>query len=190
MLRKYIFCAILILLVAACSKDGGDTDRLVPREAKPTGKRVYGPIDPVVLELPKDVKEALGGTDVYGKPLKEAYVYFKSFNLVVYRHSFDTKTYIDAIAAAFALISADKAFAKAADTWAIQMQKKGTASFVTIAVNPAQAKGYLKSGNISRFLKEADYLMISDVIIGPDERMDYYLGKAAVPAPQPVGPNP
>ncbi|GEM_PF-2123178 len=195
--RKYkstftvsLFCMAVVLGVSACSKSDNAMDQLVPTEAKPVGKRVYGPIDPVVIELPKAVVEALGGSDVYGKPLKEAFVYFRSFNLVVYRESFDVKAYIDGIAAAFAQIAADEAFAKAADIWAIQMQKRGTANFVNMAVAPAQVKGYLKHRNMSRFLKEADYLMISDHIIPVGERMNYYLGKTAAPAPQAFSPNP
>ena len=188
-LLKKISCIIIVLCMVSCSKSGGSADQLVPREAKPEGKRIYGPINPVVLDLPQGAIQTLGGKDVDGKPLSKAFIYFRSFNLVVYRDSFDLKNYIESIAGAFAQLAENKAFVDAADVWAIQMQARTTANLVVMALNPAQAKKYSESKSIANLLLDADYLMINDKIIPPAERMDYYTGKTPAPSPQGFSPS-
>jgi hypothetical protein len=189
-MSRILASAVFIALVlAACSRNESSTNQLVPKEAKPEGKRVYGPIEPVVLNLPEGVIKTLGGSDTYGKPLNKAFIYFKSFNLVVYRDSFDVKNYIESMGETFAQLLANKAFIDAADIWAIQMQQRGTSNFVVLALNPSQVKKYAESKEIIYLLLDADYLMINDKIIPPPERMDYYLGKISAPAPQGFSPN-
>ncbi len=167
----------LVVSLAGCERDKAAEQALAPSEARPVGERNYGPIEPVVLELPEEVTEALDGSDIDGNPIDKAYIYFKTFALVVYRDSFGVKKYIDDISAALGELAQDEKFKNAADVWAIQMQKRGTSSFVTIAVNPEQARIYSDSGNIETFLREADYLMVSDRIIPPDKRIGLYRGK-------------
>lgn len=171
--------AILCLAASltACEKNEAADRGLAPSEARPVGKRIYGPIEPVVLELPEVVTETLGGADIDGNPIEKAYIYFKTLTLVVYRDSFDVKDYIDDISVALAELARDEKFKEAANIWAVQMQKRGTSSFVTIAVNSGQAERYSAHGSIEKFLREADYLMISDRIIPPDKRVDFYRGK-------------
>jgi len=188
-LLKKVFTAFVLVCLIACSRNENAADQLVPKGAKPEGKREYGPINPTVLDLPQEVIQTLGGKDIDGKPLSKAYIYFKSFNLVVYRDSFDAKNYIESIAGAFAQLSGNKAFTDAADIWAIQMQARGTSNLVVMALNPTQAKGYAESKNIQKLLLDADYLMINDKIIPPAERMDYYTGKTAAPVPQGFSPS-
>jgi len=189
MSRIWVLIAFIALFAFACSRNENAADQLVPKEAKPEGKRVYGPINPVVLDLPQEVIQTLGGKDVDGKPLRKAYIYFKSLNLVVYRDSFDVKNYIESIAGAFAQLSGNKAFVDAADIWAIQMQARGTSNLVVMALNPTQAKKYAESKNVQKLLLDADYLMINDKIIPPAERMNYYTGKTPAPVPQGFSPS-
>lgn len=191
-----ISSSIIVILVitsicaAGCSEREGATEQIIPRKAKNVGERVYGPIEPVILRLPEKAVENLKGTDMDGKPIENAYIYFKIFNIVVYRDDFDIGTYVDDMAAAFAVLADDAKFVEQAEVWAVQMQKKGTSSFVTIAVTPSQAVSYSKSKNMGKFLKQADYLMISDVIIPPDRRFDFYRGKLSLPAPETFSPSP
>jgi len=167
----------LVASLAACQKDEAAARRLTPSEARPVGKRIYGPIEPTVLRLPDKVIEALGGADIDGNPVEKTYIYFKTLTLVVYRDSFDVKDYIEDICAALGELAPEEEFRKAADVWVIQMQKRGTSSFVTLAVNPRQAEKYSRTRSIEQFLREADYLMISDRIISPEKRLDLYRGK-------------
>ena len=189
MFRTFVSFVLIVLILTACSRNESSTNQLIPREAKPEGKRVYGPIEPVVLNLPEGVIKTLGGSDTYGKPLNKAFIYFKSLNLVVYRDSFDVKSYIESIGGAFSQLAENKAFTDAADIWAIQMQQRGTSNFVVMALNPSQVKKYAESKNIANLLLDADYLMINDKIIPPAERMDYYDGKIAAPTPQGFSAN-
>jgi len=157
-------------------------ERLSPSEAKPTGKREYGEIKPVILKLPEAVVKFLGGADVFGRPLKEMPVYFRSLTIVVYEDTFDVKDYIDRMAAAFAELAADPQFIKEADSWAIQMQRRKSQNFVTLSCAPKEASDFGRSRDISRFLQNCDYLMINDTIISkPGDRLDYYNGKIKPP---------
>lgn len=183
-------CVALSLFFAACKGKEKTVTQIVPSKAKPIGKRVYGPIEPVLLNLTQEMKTTLGGTDIDGKPIEKAYVYFKSFCLVVYRDKFDINEYMDSISNAFRLMAQIDEFSREADVWAIQMQKKGSSDFVNMAVAPDQARELLKTGDIQKFIVAVDYLMISDRIIPPEERLQYYQGKIIPLGPQGFTPSP
>ena len=169
------FAAMLTLLSCGCEKEKNPLEGLAPSEAKPTGKREYGEIKPVILQLPDGAVKALGGADIFGKPLKEVQIYFRSLTIVVYQDTFDVKNYIDRMASAFDALAAEPQFTKEADAWAIQIQGRNSPNFVTIGCTPKEVAEYGKSRVIDRLFEVCDYLMINDVIISkPGDRLDYY----------------
>lgn len=181
----------MIVLIAApfffsagCEKVKNPLEGLAPSEAKPTGKREYGEIKPVILQLPDGAVKALGGADIFGKPLQEVQIYFRSLTIVVYQDTFDVKNYIDRMASAFDALAAEPPFTKEADTWAIQIQGRNSPNFVTMGCTPKEVAEYGKSRVIERLFEVCDYLMINDIIISkPGDRLDYYNGNIKPSSP-------
>lgn len=164
-----IFLVLLSLFVFACEKEYDPFRSLTPSEAFPRGRRVYKEIPPVVLQLPSDVIDALGGVDTRGEPLKETHVYFRSMVIAAYRDDFSVKDYIDRIARAFAGLTKIEDFGREADNWSIQLQKKGTSKFVVMSCTPKQVGDYVVSGDIRILLGGCDFLMINDVVVSAAE---------------------
>ena len=167
-----------MLLCSGCQKEKNPIESLAPSEAKPTGKREYGEIKPVVLPLPPAAVNALAGTDVYNNPLKEVQMYFRVMTLVVYRDRFDVKDFLDRMAIAFNVFALTPVFSKEADSWTIQVQARGGPKFVTMTCTPKQVNEYVRSHDVASLLTQCDFMMINDMIISkPEERLDYYYGR-------------
>jgi hypothetical protein len=178
--KKFFFKKLALLvfvsfLLPACEREYDPFRYLTPSEAHPKGTRVYKEISPVVLQLPQDVIDALGGVNTKGEPLKETHIYFKSMAIVAYREDFSVRDYIDRIARAFAGLTKVEDFGREADNWSIQLQKRGTSKFVVMSCTPKQVGDYVVSGDMKILLGGCDFFMINDLIVSePEKRYKLY----------------
>lgn len=174
-LKKLILLGFVLFLFSACERGYDPFRYLTPSEAHPKGSRVYKEITPVVLQLPQDVIDALGGVNTKGEPLKETHIYFRSMAIVAYREDFSVKDYINRIARAFTGLTKVKDFGKEADNWSIQLQQRGASRFVVMSCTPKQVGDYVVSGDMRILLGGCDFIMINDLIVSePEKRYKLY----------------
>lgn len=168
-MSNFVVLLLVMFLISACEKEKDPFRHLIPSEAFPKGQRIYKEINPVVLQLPSDVIDALGGVDTKGNPLTETHIYFRSMVIVAYRDDFSVRDYIDRIVRAFVGLTKVEEFGREADNWSIQLQKKGTSKFVVVSCTPKQVGDYVVSRDIRILLGKCDFLMINDVIVSEAE---------------------
>lgn len=184
-MTKAILSALALVmafgLLAACSQPDSEKLRKIDiKKREPKGTRIYGPIDPVVIILPPDVRDTLKGVDSKGNKVEKIHIYFRSLDIAVYRDEFDLPDYIRNISDTFAAMSRHPEFEKASHSWDIQMQLKGTDKFINYSVTPPQAVEYASSGDLEALFATAEYVMINDKIIkDPEERLKYLSGETA-----------
>lgn len=189
-IRLLIAFWLVAALAISCARPADrDKDK---KKAEDEQRHVYKELEPDVHPVPEGVAEALPGL------LNDnIYIYREVaplLTLVSYEKDYSRVSAVRKAARAFLALLSEPAFQEDIEFWIIQVQpreetkqekQKGKARVVVWGVRPEEVKQYRESGDLGRFLRSSEYLLVDDEIIEQgEERLSKFPGlKEKAPSP-------
>jgi hypothetical protein len=158
-MRK-VWLVLACLLLSACAQPQGSAPA---KEQEP--RREYREIKPEIWPIPEDIADALPGL------LNDNFYLYReispTLNLVAYVPEYSLEKAINMAAKAFMLMTGEPRYKEGIEFWIIQVQplpEKGQDVMVW-GVRPEEAEAYARTGDLSAFFRDSEYVLIDDEII-------------------------
>ncbi|MFO8057395.1 MAG: hypothetical protein R6V10_08880 [bacterium] len=190
--RLLIAFWLVAALAISCAQPADRDKDKDKKKAEDEQRHVYKDLEPDVHPVPEGVAGSLPGL------LNDnIYIYREVaplLTLVSYEEDYSRVSAVRKAADAFLALLSEPAFQEDIEFWIIQVQPKeetkeekqeGKARVVVWGVRPEEVKQYQESGDLGRFLRTSEYLLVDDEIIEKgDERLSKFPGlKEEAPSP-------